>query len=122
LPSRILEERSLIRTIASPLIGILMLASLAVATTTSALADPRDFTLVNQTDGIITHLYVSAVNTSSWEEDVLGRDILSPGESVDIYFTGGSDCVYDIKVLVLDGREGYLYGVNLCTTSTVTFS
>jgi len=112
----------LIRTIASPLIGVLMLASMAVASTSSALADPRDFTLVNNTDGMITHLFVSTVDTNDWEEDVLGRDVLSPGESVDIYFTGGTGCMYDIKVLVADGREGYLYGINLCTTSTVTFS
>ena len=112
----------MIRTIASPLIGVLMLATMAVASTTSALADPRDFTLVNNTDGVITHLYVSTVDTSNWEEVVLGRDVLSPGETVDIYFTGGSDCMYDIKVLVADGREGYIWGVNLCSTSTVTFS
>ena len=111
------------RTIASPLLGFLLLATLAVATTGAVLADPRDFTLVNGTDGIITHAYVSPADTNSWEEDVLGTDVLGPGDSVDIYFTdAGTGCVYDIKVLVADGREGYLWGVNLCDTSTVTFT
>ena len=110
------------RKLISPLIGLMLLATVALGSTTSALADPRDFTLVNATDTTITHLYVSTVNTSNWEEDVLGRDILPAGETVDIYFTGGTGCMYDFKVLAIDGREGYLYAVDLCSTSTVTFS
>ena len=100
-----------------------MLAALLAANATAAFADPRDFTLNNGSDVTITHVYVSTVDTKSWEEDVLGVDILPPGDSVDIVFSNFADsCAYDIKVLAVDGREGYLYGVDLCSTSTVTFS
>ena len=110
------------KLLAPPILGILMLATMVVASTSAALADSRDFTLNNNSDVIITHVYVSSVNTSSWEEDVLGRDVLSPGESVDITFSGPGACSYDIKVLAVDGREGYLWGVDLCSTTDVTFS
>lgn len=112
------------RLLAPPILGILMLATMVAATTSAALADPRDFTLTNNSDVMITHVYVSSADTANWEEDILGRDILAPGESVDITFAGftSGDCSYDIKVMAVDGREGYLYGVDLCATTSVTFS
>lgn len=112
------------RTLAAPIFGILTLATMVVATTSAALADPRDFTLANESGVVITHVYVSSADTANWEEDVLGRDVLAPGESVDITFTGftAGACSYDIKVLAADDQEGYLYGVDLCAVSLVTFS
>jgi hypothetical protein len=32
------------------------------------------------------------------------------------------DCVYNIKVAGAQGEAGYLYSVDLCTASTVTFT
>jgi len=74
---------------------------------------------------VITHVYVSPTESNGWDDDVLGRDVLNPGESVFIYF-GRYDpgsCFYDIRVLS-NGRagEGMLRAVNLCDTDTVTFS
>jgi len=108
----------------APVLGILMLATMVVASTSAALADLRDFTLANNSGVTITHVYVSSADTASWEEDVLGYDVLLPGDSVDITFSdfGPSVCSYDIKVLAAGGREGYLYGVDLCATTLVTFS
>ncbi len=45
----------------------------------SAFADQRDFTLVNATGFTITHVYVSASDRSTWQEDLLGRDVLPAG-------------------------------------------
>jgi hypothetical protein len=33
-----------------------------------------------------------------------------------------SNCVYNIKVIGANGEAGYLYAVDLCTASTVTFT
>src|SRR4051794_23700023 len=91
---------------------------------TVANADGRDFDLVNSSPVVLTHVYVSASDVNSWEEDVMGRDVLDVGDSVHITFSGGdgSDCLYDVKVLGQQGQEGYLYKVDLCTVTTVTFS
>jgi hypothetical protein len=97
---------------------------LVVASTATAFADPRDFTLINNTSQVITEVYVSASNQTDWGEDVLGRDVLMPGENVDIAFqrfTPG-DCLYDVKVITESGAEGELGQVNLCETTTVTFN
>ena len=60
----------------------------------------------------------------SWGDDAMGTDILPAGASVNMNFSGPGDaaCVYDIKVLGTQGQEGYLYKVDLCTVSHVTFS
>jgi hypothetical protein len=87
-----------------------------------ARADSRDFTLWNRSDQYIWYVYVSPSEKTSWGDDVMGSDVLAPDSSVFIYFTGNGGCTYDIKVVGGTGDEGYLYNVDLCATSTVTFS
>lgn len=104
--------------------GALLALMMVVVSTSTAFADPRDFTLVNNTGQVITEVYVSPSNLTDWGDDVMGRDILMPGETVDIVFqkfTPGN-CLYDIKVITKEGSEGELSQVDLCETHTVTFS
>ena len=104
--------------------GAMLALMLVVASSATAFADPRDFTLINNTGQVITEVYVSPSNLTDWGEDVLGRDVLMPGENVDIAFqrfTPG-DCLYDVKVITESGAEGELGQVNLCETTTVTFN
>jgi hypothetical protein len=97
---------------------------LAAALAVPALADPRDFSVVNGSSVTLTHLFVSPSDEQQWGDDILGRDVLNPSESVDVTFRGfdGSTCLYDIKVLGQQGQQGVLYKVDLCSSSTVTFS
>jgi hypothetical protein len=92
--------------------------------TQSALADPRNFTLINGSSLTIINLYISHVSENTWGSDVLGTDVLSPGESVPIVFPEAEPnvCSYDIKVTGQGGAEGRIDNVNLCTTETVTFN
>jgi hypothetical protein len=106
-------------------IGAVLALLLNLGVSSTALADQRDFTLVNNTPGlVITHVFVSPTNVMDWGEDVLGRDVLPPGENVFIYFSrfDPASCHYDIKVLAEGGNEGVLTEVNLCETETVTFN
>ena len=102
---------------------VLAVSLLLVAATSAFAADKRDFTLYNNTSIDIKSVYVSPSAADNWQEDVLGRDILVSGDYVDIVFSGVTDtCIYDIKVTGFYGQQGVLYNVNLCRTSTVTFS
>src|SRR6185436_11050352 len=58
-------------------------ASPATSTAASTAAD-QDFTLVNDTGVVIDKLYVSPHDSDDWEEDILGKDTLASGESLDI--------------------------------------
>jgi len=111
-----------------------MLATLAVVAVVamlgmspqSARADDRDFVLVNGSQRIILEVYVGPSDSDDWGDDILGRDVLMPGESVTIVFSrfdgNAGKCAYDVRVVARDGGEGRIMGVNLCTTSSVTFN
>ena len=89
----------------------------------SALADQRDFTVVNSTSVPIRHLYVSPTGENSWGDDILGKDVLTSGDSTLVYFTDNANiCSYDIKAVFdnNDSTEGYK--INLCETTTYTFT
>lgn len=114
------------RWLTRSVIALVAVLGMVALTAQSTRADERDFTLVNASSVVITHVYVSAADLADWGDDILGRDVLMPGESVDILFSRfdgeAGNCLYDIRVRGQNGEEGFLYGVNLCTTTTVTFS
>jgi hypothetical protein len=89
-----------------------------------AFADPRDFTVMNNTSTVLVHVYVTSSDTSAWGDDIMGRDVLNPTETANVSFAGfdSSSCLYDVKVTTDGGVEGYLYKVDLCSVSNVTFS
>jgi hypothetical protein len=99
-------------------------ALLAALWAVPALADPRDFNVINNTTVVLTHVYVSPSDTEEWGGDVMARDVLNPSDSVKVSFAGFdlSTCLYDVKVIGQQGQQGVLYKIDLCNTSTVTFS
>lgn len=82
----------------------------------------QDFTLVNKTGYDISEVYVSASKADDWEEDVMGRDVLSDGESVDISFSrGDKSCKWDLKVVYADDDSTAEWqGFDLCKVSKIT--
>jgi hypothetical protein len=115
----------MLRLVASPIMALAIFGLSLVAVEPSLVrADPRDFTLVNDSAVVIREAYVSSSATSSWEEDVLGNDVLRPGNRINVTFSGFTpgDCSYDIKVVGMGGETGFLWAVDLCSTAIVTFS
>jgi len=101
------------------------LASLSMAlllAVPAALADGKqNFTLKNKTGYTISEVYVSPTKSSSWEEDVLGRDTLPDADRVDIEFhRAAKACKWDLKVVYDDGEEAEWEGFDLCTVSTIS--
>lgn len=85
-----------------------------------AWAGIQDFELVNDTGVDIYELYVSSVKANSWEEDVLGVDVLEDGDSVEINFSGHEGCKWDLMVKDSDGNSLTWENLNLCDISVVT--
>jgi hypothetical protein len=104
--------------------GAMLALALVVSSVSTAFADPRDFVLINSTGTILSEVYVSPSNVTDWGDDVLGRDVLMPNETVTITFSKFTpgDCNYDIKVIPDEGAEGQLNQVNLCEMNTVIFN
>jgi hypothetical protein len=112
------------RNFKSLLAAVPLAALLVTMFAMPASADVRDFTVVNNSSLVLTHVYVSSSDTALWGDDILGRDVLNPSETVDVVFGSfdGSVCLYDVKVTGQAGQEGILYKVDLCSVTYVTFS
>lgn len=75
-----------------------VLATAGIVSVGAASAEDLVFTLKNGTNSVLTEFYTSPVNVNEWEEDVLGRDVLSPGESVRVTIADGRKvCKYDMR-------------------------
>lgn len=102
-----------------------VLVALGLLITAAAVAeDARDITVINTSGKPVTELFISPADSSDWEEDVLGVDVLAEGESVKISFSGYKDnqCSFDVLARNADGDEWLLADLNLCETFTVTIT
>jgi hypothetical protein len=59
----------------------------------------QDFTLVNETGVEIDKVFISPHDSDDWEEDILGKDTLPTGQSVEIKFDRDETAAkWDLKV------------------------
>ena len=87
-----------------------------------AKAEDLAFWIWNDTSVVMTELYISPSNVNSWEEDVLGADVVLPGEGGEVIIADGrTTCIYDILGIFADGDQVDDYGVDLCTLEEYTF-
>lgn len=80
--------------------------------------DPIDLSstlmIENNSDFAFVEINLSPVDNVSWGADLLGSDILFPGEVVEI---GGIECDdYDIRVVDEDSDECIVEDIDLCLT------
>ena len=96
----------------------LTLSLIFFATTTSA--QDVNFLLTNQSGYTLMEFYASPENVSSWEEDILGNDVLESGYELNIIIADNrSQCIYDMRMVFDDGDE-LLDTVNICEMSGYT--
>lgn len=99
-----------------------LLALSAAMAAAPAVAADRVVTIVNRTGVTMVEFFGSNVGTQSWEEDILGRDVLNHNESVDIDFDDGTRaCRFDFKAVFADGDEVIEENVNVCEVGRFTF-
>lgn len=86
-----------------------------------ALAADQDFTILNKTGYAFKHIYVSESNSGSWDEDVLGRDVLNDGEEFELSFAKSEKtCHWDMKAIYDDGTSVVWSNLNLCKITKLT--
>ncbi len=101
------------------------MAALAVTATTAipAFALDRRVRIVNDTGYVLVEFYGSNKGSTSWEEDILGPDVLRTGQSVMIDFDDGTGyCKFDFKAIFDDGDELIRKGVNICEIGSYTYN
>jgi hypothetical protein len=100
-----------------------MAGVVAASLATPALALDRRVTIVNNTGFTMTNFYGSNKGTNSWEEDILGQDVLPSGSQVTINFYDNSGyCKFDFKAVFEDGDVLVREDVNVCEIGTFTYN
>ncbi len=88
-----------------------------------AAAADRHVEIINKTGMNLKHFYASVMSADSWEEDILGQDILEDGETFDADIDDGSGkCKYDFKGVFENGESLIQRGIDVCKTSTYTYT
>jgi hypothetical protein len=97
-------------------------ALLALATALPAAALDRRVTLINNTGFTIVEFYGSNTGVDSWQEDILGADVLPSGSSVVINFDDATGyCMFDFRAVFEDGDVLERGDVNICEIATFTY-
>jgi len=103
----------------------LLMSAIAVATlagTNTALAADRKVKVINKTKTPIFAFYASRTSTNDWEEDILGDDVIMPGESMVIDIDDGTGaCKFDFKGEFEDGDEVVKKNVDVCKVGEFSF-
>jgi hypothetical protein len=94
---------------------------LASASATEAL--DRRVRVINNTSEVMMKFQASNRDRRTWEEDILGRDVLRPGQSVVININDGSGyCVFDFRATFRSGATATRRQVNVCRVASWTIN
>lgn len=103
--------------------GIAATLFLAIALAAPASALDRHVKIVNKTGYTIMEFYGSNTGSDSWEEDILGLDVISPNTTTTINFDDGSGyCMFDFKAVFDDGDVLIRKRVNICEVGSYTYN
>lgn len=96
-------------------------ASPAAANANASPAAAQDFTLVNQTGVEIDKVYISPHDADDWEEDILGKDTLPEGQSVEVKFNRDETAAqWDLRIEDKEGNGIEWENLNLLKISKLT--
>jgi len=103
------------------LFGVCLAVLLLIGFSASVFAGAQDFTMTNQTGVDIYHVFVTPHLEKNWGSDILGKDVLMNGESVDIVFSPGDKAAHwDLRVEDKDGNFLEWVNANLKEISAIT--
>jgi hypothetical protein len=97
------------------------IAAAAAVTTlaTAAAADTAALRVQNNSGETIYRIYASPVTNSSWENDLLGSNVLTAGRFLDVTIRNFAVCEYDILIQFESGYE-FTDVIDLCRYNTYT--
>lgn len=104
-------------------LALAILAATTALTPGMASAEDRRVRIINETNHTIVRFYASNVSATGWEEDILGRAVLAPGQSVVVNIDDGSGyCLYDFKAVFDDGDSLIRQRVDVCKISSYRYT
>lgn len=105
------------------LTSVALAAALIAVSASSASALDRRVRINNYTSYDIVEFYASHRDATSWQEDILGRNILASGRSVVINIDDGTGyCVFDFRAVFNDGEVLEKFGNNVCELAEFNYT
>jgi hypothetical protein len=103
-------------------VSLLMAVAAIVGASTTASAAPdgknRKVTVQNLSSATVRELYASPITATTWEEDLLGQRTLTSGQSISANIDNGTtECYYDLKAVMANGKAWEHRKVNVCAAS-----
>jgi hypothetical protein len=89
------------------------LAAVLIGLNAAALAADYYVEITNNTGFTIMYMYVSPAKSDSWEEDVLGDETMSDGETRRVNLTGYKSPMFDIRLVDEDGDKYTSWNVDV---------
>ena len=91
----------------------LALAALTLLFATSTLAADYYVDITNKTGYTIVYMYISPGKSKSWEEDVLGKNVLRNGATQRVNLNGYNSSIFDIRLEDQDGDSYTFWNVDV---------
>ena len=92
---------------------LLVGAALLLGISTAALAADYYVDITNRTGYTIMYMYVSPAKSDSWEEDVLGKDVLPNGETRRVNLRNYRSPIFDIRLVDSDGDKYTFWNIDV---------
>ncbi|HEX4134340.1 MAG TPA: hypothetical protein VHY84_06945 [Bryobacteraceae bacterium] len=82
----------------------------------------RRVQIINRSSSSIEYLHASNSEHPQWDSDLLGpMRLIAPGRSVDVRIDDGTGhCRYDLRAILLDGREAEQPDFDVCANISWT--
>jgi hypothetical protein len=96
------------------------LCGLAASTPAAAQGDGKNRKVLvsNLSSQAVRELYASPITSKNWEEDLLGQRTIAAGQSLNANIDNGTtECQYDLKVVMANGKEFVHRAVNVCSAT-----
>ena len=106
--------------------GLFLAAAAAGALLASPAAqasEDRHVRIINETDHTMVHFYASNTSQSSWQEDILGDDVVKPGGDVNINIDDGTGhCKFDFQAVFDNGEKLVKHNIDVCEISSYRYT
>jgi hypothetical protein len=108
-------------TIKSIALSFCAVAAMVLLAASGVRAGDQDFTLINKTGVEIHALHVSPHSSDEWGEDILGKDTLASGDSLEIKFPSRARAAHwDLRIEDEKGNSLTWESIDLLEVSEVT--
>ena len=103
--------------------GVCALAFSTAFAVSEASAQDRRVRVINNTSRTMTMLQASNTSRRTWEEDILGRNVLYPGQATMANINDGSGaCMFDLRATFQGNVRAVRRNVNVCRIKSWTIT